>query len=275
MSVQTATGSPSTLKTDDFVVAAASSSARSAASTSCQYKRGQMERRVRTWTERRGTADLADYGERLRRDAGELDAFLDRVTINVSQLWRHPEQWSVAAHARSCPSWPSAGRAARLERRLLLRRRGLHARRDLPRGDPDAPASRSSAPTSTSAWSPAPARATSPPRTPAPRPKRCCSAISSRSPDGGWRASRELTRMVRFENGRPAAHAGARRGATTSSSAATPSSTSPRRCATRCTSGSSRRSRPAATSSSAPPSASPTRAGSASRRPHHFIYRKS
>ena len=38
----------------------ASSSARSAASTCCQYKRGQMERRVRTWTERRGTPDLAD-----------------------------------------------------------------------------------------------------------------------------------------------------------------------------------------------------------------------
>src|SRR3954462_9160353 len=60
-----------------------------------QYKRAQMERRVRTWTERRGTPDLRAYGQILRRDAGELDAFLDRVTINVSHLWRHEEQFEV------------------------------------------------------------------------------------------------------------------------------------------------------------------------------------
>ena len=60
-----------------------------------QYKRNQMERRVRTWTERRGTPDLAAYGRRLRRDPEELDAFLDRVTINVSHLWRHEDQWTA------------------------------------------------------------------------------------------------------------------------------------------------------------------------------------
>jgi chemotaxis protein methyltransferase CheR len=60
-----------------------------------QYKRAQMERRVRTWTERRGTPDLAEYGKRLRREPQELDAFLDRVTINVSHLWRHEEQFEV------------------------------------------------------------------------------------------------------------------------------------------------------------------------------------
>jgi chemotaxis protein methyltransferase CheR len=56
-----------------------------------------MERRIRAWTARRGTEDLAAYAERLAVDAGELDAFLDRVTINVSQLWRHPEQWRALA----------------------------------------------------------------------------------------------------------------------------------------------------------------------------------
>jgi chemotaxis protein methyltransferase CheR len=60
-----------------------------------QYKRAQMERRVRTWTERRGTPDLAEYGKRLRREPQELEAFLDRVTINVSHLWRHEEQFEV------------------------------------------------------------------------------------------------------------------------------------------------------------------------------------
>jgi chemotaxis protein methyltransferase CheR len=34
-----------------------------------------------------------------RADRAELDAFLDRITINVSQLWRNPEQWDVLARA--------------------------------------------------------------------------------------------------------------------------------------------------------------------------------
>ena len=63
-----------------------------------QYKRGQMERRVRTWVQRRGAASLPVYGDLLRRDPDELDAFLDRVTINVSHLWRHEEQWDALQH---------------------------------------------------------------------------------------------------------------------------------------------------------------------------------
>ena len=58
-----------------------------------QYKRGQMERRLRSFAQRLGMASLADYLLVLQRDAVELDRFLDRVTINVSQLWRNPEQW--------------------------------------------------------------------------------------------------------------------------------------------------------------------------------------
>jgi chemotaxis protein methyltransferase CheR len=60
-----------------------------------QYKRGQMERRIRTFVARRGTPDMLAYGLRLGAEPQELDAFLDRVTINVSQLWRHPEQWKA------------------------------------------------------------------------------------------------------------------------------------------------------------------------------------
>jgi chemotaxis protein methyltransferase CheR len=62
-----------------------------------QYKRGQMERRVRTFAQRRGTPDLEAYGARLKADKEELDAFLDRVTINVSHLWRHEDQWTALA----------------------------------------------------------------------------------------------------------------------------------------------------------------------------------
>lgn len=60
-----------------------------------QYKRGQMERRIRSFAQRRGVTDLTAYLAQLRRDRAEVDEFLDRVTINVSQLWRNPEQWTV------------------------------------------------------------------------------------------------------------------------------------------------------------------------------------
>jgi chemotaxis protein methyltransferase CheR len=89
-----AIGFTANLKADDFV--ALCELVRSLCGVDLtQYKRGQMERRVRTWTQRRGTPDLAEYGKRLRRDPEELDAFLDRVTINVSHLWRHEEQWDA------------------------------------------------------------------------------------------------------------------------------------------------------------------------------------
>jgi chemotaxis protein methyltransferase CheR len=58
-----------------------------------QYKRGQMERRVRSFAERRGHDGLAPYLTALAGDAAARDEFLDRVTINVSNLWRNPEQW--------------------------------------------------------------------------------------------------------------------------------------------------------------------------------------
>ncbi len=57
-----------------------------------QYKRGQMERRIRTFASNRGVTDLGEYLKRLS-DRAELEAFLDRVTINVSQLWRNPQEW--------------------------------------------------------------------------------------------------------------------------------------------------------------------------------------
>ena len=82
------------LQTDDFAVLA-ERVRRLCGVDLLQYKRGQMERRVRTWAQRRGTPDLAAYAARLAVEADELDAFLDRVTINVSHLWRHEAQWTA------------------------------------------------------------------------------------------------------------------------------------------------------------------------------------
>jgi chemotaxis protein methyltransferase CheR len=58
-----------------------------------QYKRTQMERRVRSFAQRRGHDGLAPYLDLLAGDVAARDEFLDRVTINVSNLWRNPEQW--------------------------------------------------------------------------------------------------------------------------------------------------------------------------------------
>lgn len=58
-----------------------------------QYRQQQMERRVRALAQRRGAENLTDYYRMLRQSPQEQELFVDRVTINVSQLWRNPEQW--------------------------------------------------------------------------------------------------------------------------------------------------------------------------------------
>lgn len=55
------------------------------------YKRNQMERRARGLASRLGKSSLANYLELLRTDAAQLDRFMERMTITVSQLWRNPE----------------------------------------------------------------------------------------------------------------------------------------------------------------------------------------
>jgi chemotaxis protein methyltransferase CheR len=74
-----------------------------------QYKRGQMERRIRTFARGRGAGELGAYLRRLGTDSTELEAFLDRVTINVSQLWRNPEEW-VSLAREVVPDLAKAGR---------------------------------------------------------------------------------------------------------------------------------------------------------------------
>jgi chemotaxis protein methyltransferase CheR len=59
------------------------------------YKRQQMERRVRSFVQRRSVPTLGAYLGVLERDTHELDGFLDRITINVSELYRNPEQYET------------------------------------------------------------------------------------------------------------------------------------------------------------------------------------
>ena len=60
-----------------------------------QYKRGQMERRIRSYVDRQPATTLQGFLKLMERDKDSLDGFLDRVTINVSELYRNPEQYDV------------------------------------------------------------------------------------------------------------------------------------------------------------------------------------
>lgn len=57
------------------------------------YRPAQMERRLRTFAERAGHTDLDAYLAQIRRDIGAREDFLDRMTINVSELFRNPERF--------------------------------------------------------------------------------------------------------------------------------------------------------------------------------------
>lgn len=165
-----------------------------------QYKRGQMERRIRSFSATRGAADLTAYAAMLKADKAELDRLLDRVTINVSQLWRNPEQWEVleeqilpdlAATGRNRIRAWSAGSSYGAEAYTLA----VCARRAVPRAqttilgtDIDA---RMVARAATGVFSVGDARDA---------PTATLAAHFSMV-DGAWHASAELKRMVRFEQG--------------------------------------------------------------------------
>lgn len=165
-----------------------------------QYKRNQMERRVRTWCERRGTPDLAEYGKRLRKEPAELDAFLDRVTINVSHLWRHEDQFetlrtkilpALAAERRQLKIW-SAGCSYGAEAytiAAICREAVPNLRVEIVGTDLD---KRMVARAREGVFTPEDARTS---------PKAMLQRHFDPKPDGGWVAKPELKRMVRFETG--------------------------------------------------------------------------
>jgi chemotaxis protein methyltransferase CheR len=54
-----------------------------------------MERRIRSHAERHDTPVLRDFLRRLRASPEWLESFLDRITINVSELYRDPAQYET------------------------------------------------------------------------------------------------------------------------------------------------------------------------------------
>ncbi len=68
-----------------------------------QYKFDQTYRRIWTMTERAGFQKFTDYFQYLAQDESRLHAFLDRLAINVSELFRNPEQFELL-HKEVLPS---------------------------------------------------------------------------------------------------------------------------------------------------------------------------
>lgn len=57
------------------------------------YKPQQMIRRLQAMLDRTGASNFEAYFQIMERDPNEYAAFLDRMTINVSELFRNPEKW--------------------------------------------------------------------------------------------------------------------------------------------------------------------------------------
>ncbi len=57
------------------------------------YKQPQMHRRLIAMVERAKVRDFEEYYRLLESNPQEYTAFLDRLTINVSELFRNPEKW--------------------------------------------------------------------------------------------------------------------------------------------------------------------------------------
>jgi chemotaxis protein methyltransferase CheR len=201
MSVETRSAAAfrATLATDDFA-ALCEQVHRLCGVDLSQYKRGQMERRVRTFAQRRGTPDLTAYSARLKAEPAELDAFLDRVTINVSHLWRHEDQFTalaghilpeLAAERARIRIW-SAGSSYGAEAYTIAavaRESVPQARVEIEGTDLDR---RMIARARTGRFSAEDARSA---------PPGLLKRWFDPADDGGWEAKPELRRMVRFEVG--------------------------------------------------------------------------
>jgi chemotaxis protein methyltransferase CheR len=82
-----------------------------------QYRASQMDRRLASMAERVGVEGPEQFWHWLTAEDGRMQAFIDRLSINVSELLRNPEKWDELQRAvlpillndRSCLKAWSAG----------------------------------------------------------------------------------------------------------------------------------------------------------------------
>lgn len=59
------------------------------------YKEKQMRRRIDTIATKHGCSNYDDYVRVLKTDHEKFDAFVNFLTINVSEFYRNPDQWKL------------------------------------------------------------------------------------------------------------------------------------------------------------------------------------
>ncbi len=91
------------------------------------YKRPQMERRIRNLMWFEGYSDFAEYLRVLRHDRSKLEKLVDHLTINFSEFFRDPAQWEILRNEVIPLLYGSNRQPQVMERRLCGRRRGLYA----------------------------------------------------------------------------------------------------------------------------------------------------
>ena len=80
------------------------------------YKQQQMHRRLLNLHERVQVTNFTNYYAVLESRAGEWKVFLDRMTINVSELFRNPEKWEELRRPILTEWFANAGSASRQSR---------------------------------------------------------------------------------------------------------------------------------------------------------------
>ena len=59
------------------------------------YKEKQMKRRITSLASRNGYDDFEKYFEAIKKDKNLFDEFINYLTINVSEFYRNPVQWTT------------------------------------------------------------------------------------------------------------------------------------------------------------------------------------
>ncbi|WP_064091027.1 CheR family methyltransferase [Rossellomorea aquimaris] len=59
------------------------------------YKEAQMKRRLTALYEKKGYGSFQEFLKFINQDAEEMEGFLDRMTINVSEFYRNYKRWQV------------------------------------------------------------------------------------------------------------------------------------------------------------------------------------
>ncbi len=59
------------------------------------YKERQMKRRIDALIDKHKIESYNKYVDEMRKDKSLLEEFVNYLTINVSEFWRNPDQWSI------------------------------------------------------------------------------------------------------------------------------------------------------------------------------------